>query len=88
MAYRLGADHYAPDTLGSTALLLNPSGAVMDTFTYQPYGEIASHVRVPIEIDHSFQRKSNACSNRNRTVIPIEIERFAPFSRTKKLSRI
>jgi len=39
---------YAPDTLGSTALLLSPSGVVTDTFTYQPYGEIVSHVGVSV----------------------------------------
>src|ERR1019366_8850055 len=34
---------YAPDTLGSTALLMNTSGGVTDTFTYWPYGEIVTH---------------------------------------------
>jgi len=35
---------YAPDTLGSTVALLSTTGAVTDTYTYQPYGEIVSHV--------------------------------------------
>ena len=35
---------YAPDTLGSTVALLDTTGTVTDTFTYWPYGEIASHV--------------------------------------------
>ncbi len=34
---------YAPDTLGSTAALLDPTGTVTDTFTYWPYGEIWTH---------------------------------------------
>ncbi len=34
---------YAPDTLGSTAALLDPTGTVTDTFTYWPYGEIWVH---------------------------------------------
>ncbi len=35
--------YYAPDTLGSTALLLDSTGTVTDTFTYWPYGELRSH---------------------------------------------
>jgi RHS repeat-associated protein len=35
---------YAPDTLGSTAMLLSAGGSVTDTYTYWPYGEIQSHV--------------------------------------------
>lgn len=35
---------YAPDTLGSTAMLLNTTGTVTDTFSYWPYGEIQEHV--------------------------------------------
>ncbi len=35
--------YYAPDTLGSTALLLDSTGAVTDTFTYWPFGEIQNH---------------------------------------------
>ncbi len=35
---------YAPDTLGSTAMLLDTTGTVTDTFTYWPYGEIQEHV--------------------------------------------
>ena len=35
---------YAPDTLGSTVALLSTTGSVTDTYTYQPYGEIVSHV--------------------------------------------
>ena len=34
---------YAPDTLGSTAMLLDTTGTVTDTFTYWPYGEIQGH---------------------------------------------
>jgi hypothetical protein len=34
---------YACDTLGSTVALVS-GGAVTDTFTYWPYGEIRSHV--------------------------------------------
>ncbi len=34
---------FAPDTLGSTAMLLDPTGTVTDTFTYWPYGEFISH---------------------------------------------
>ncbi len=34
---------FAPDTLGSTALLVDPTGTVTDTFTYWPYGELVSH---------------------------------------------
>jgi RHS repeat-associated protein len=34
---------YAPDTLGSTAMLLSPAGVVTDTYTYWSYGEIADH---------------------------------------------
>ena len=36
--------YYAPDTLGSTAALLDHTGAVTDTFTYWPFGEIQNHV--------------------------------------------
>src|SRR5580693_3283285 len=36
--------YYAPDTLGSTAALVSQTGAVTDTFTYWPYGEIKNHV--------------------------------------------
>ncbi len=35
--------YYAPDTLGSTALLLDSTGTVTDTFTYWPFGEVRSH---------------------------------------------
>ena len=35
---------YTPDTLGSTVALLSTTGSVTDTYTYQPYGEIVSHV--------------------------------------------
>ena len=35
---------YAPDTMGSTALLVSSTGTVTDTFAYWPYGEIVSHV--------------------------------------------
>ena len=34
---------FAPDTLGSTAMLMDPTGTVTDTFTYWPYGEIVNH---------------------------------------------
>ena len=35
--------YYAPDTLGSTSMLVSQGGIVSDTFTYWPYGEILSH---------------------------------------------
>jgi RHS repeat-associated protein len=35
--------YYAPDTLGSTAMLLDGSGTVTDTYSYWPYGEIRNH---------------------------------------------
>jgi len=35
---------YAPDTLGSTVALLDSAGTVTDTYSYQPYGEIVSHI--------------------------------------------
>ena len=36
--------YYAPDTLGSTALLVDSAGAITDTFTYWPFGETRSHI--------------------------------------------
>ena len=36
--------YYAPDTLGSTSMLVSQGGVVTDTFTYWPFGEILSHV--------------------------------------------
>jgi hypothetical protein len=34
--------YYVPDTLGSTVALTDTSGAITDTWTYWPYGEIQS----------------------------------------------
>ncbi len=31
---------YVPDPLGNTAMLVNTSGAVTDTWIYSPYGEV------------------------------------------------
>ena len=35
--------HYVPDTLGSTAALMDSTGTVTDTYDYWPFGEIRSH---------------------------------------------
>jgi hypothetical protein len=41
---RGGVDRfYVPDILGSTAMLVDASGAVTDTWIYWPYGEVQSH---------------------------------------------
>jgi len=34
---------YVPDPLGNTAALVNTSGAVTDSWTYWPYGEVQNH---------------------------------------------
>src|ERR1019366_7262727 len=35
--------YYDPDTLGSTAMLMDGTGTVTDTYDYWPYGEIRNH---------------------------------------------
>src|SRR5580704_9372853 len=35
--------HYTPDTLGSTAMLMDSTGTVKDTYDYWPFGEIRNH---------------------------------------------
>ena len=37
---------YVPDPLGSTVALLDNTQAQTDTFTYWPYGEVASRQRL------------------------------------------
>lgn len=34
---------YVPDTLGSTIALVDSTGTITDTWSYWPYGEVASH---------------------------------------------